>query len=639
MSFFELALKNVKGNLNHYIAYLLSNAVAVMLFYCFYAIALNEQFVELGDIHGTVKIAFSVSAIIVAVFSVVFIWFSSNFFIRTRKKEIATYSLLGMTKGQIARMFFYENLLLGLCSMVAGLAIGIMFSKLFGMLLVYVMGQTAQVEFKFVPLALETTMLVFFILFLLNALHGYSLIYRFKLVELFQADKEGEQIPKGSIPATIFAILLIAVGYYLALFQGRSIAVLAIPILLLVIPGTYILFNNAIVFLIGLMRKRKNFYYRGVNLIGISQLFFRIKGNSRMLATIATLSAVTITAVGASFTLYMSFGAIVKDRVPYSLLYKDNSIVDNTVNESLLLHPEAGVESVDHLRLLNAKVAVKAQNGQINLVTVNVMSESQYQQVVKHQQLDVVQSLPNSDTCLTDIASIVKANDIVSSAGKLTMKVGNKTWELISTGKPIHRMLNNGMSQFLTVVVTDQRFKEMSQVDPKILVTMTGIMVQHPEALAGISSLLKTSREISLISTYYDVFAPTQQFFGLLVFIGSFLGLLFFLATGSIIYFKQLMEANDDLRRYTTLRHIGVSKSEIRESVMKQLSVVFALPLIVGIMHSFFALTVLKQLLAIDILGYDLLVTAAYFALYVCYYFITVNSYTKIVMGRDLFNA
>gem|GEM_PF-2594258 len=95
--------------------------------------------------------------------------------------------------------------------------------------------------------------------------------------------------------------------------------------------------------------------------------------------------------------------------------------------------------------------------------------------------------------------------------------------------------------------------------------------------------------------------------------------------------FVQLVEANDDRRRYRTLRHIGVSKAEIRESVMKQLSVVFALPLIVGIMHSFFALTVLKQLLGIDILRYDLLVTAAYFALYVCYYLITVNSYTKIV--------
>ena len=370
--------------------YLISTTVAVMVFYSFYAIAFNKQFLALMFAHGSVAAAFITSAIIVALFSVIFIWYSNNYFIRTRKKEFGTYSLLGMTKRQIAKMIFYENFSLGLLSLLAGISLGLTFSKLFGMLLVYAMGEQANVKFQIVPQALETTAIVFLILFFVNALFGYALIYRFKLVELFRADKEGERIPKGSILATVIALLLIGSGYYLAWNHGHSIILLAVPILLLVVPGTYILFNNGIVYFIGMLRRRKSSYYRGINLISISQLLFHIKGNARMLATIATLSAVTISAVGTSFTLYMGNSDITKVRDPFSLLYHDNPVVEKAVEQWLGSNPTIGVESIDHLRLLKAKVEVHGTSGGPNTVSAYVMSESQYAQVVTHQHLDVV---------------------------------------------------------------------------------------------------------------------------------------------------------------------------------------------------------------------------------------------------------
>lgn len=63
-----------------------------------------------------------------------------------------------------------------------------------------------------------------------------------------------------------------------------------------------------------------------------------------------------------------------------------------------------------------------------------------------------------------------------------------------------------------------------------------------------------------MISSFYDVLMSNKQFFGILTYIGIFLGLVFFLATGSIIYFKQLMEASEDRQRYLTLRYIGVKQ-------------------------------------------------------------------------------
>lgn len=264
------------------------------------------------------------------------------------------------------------------------------------------MGQTAQIKFEIVPLALETTGIVFFCLFLLNALHGYSLIYRFKLVELFRADKEGERVPRGSIIVTIISLLLIVSGYYLAWTHGREFKAVAIPILLLVIPGTFMLFNNTTVFLIHLLRQRKNLFFRGVNLIGISQLLFRIKGNARMLAIIATLSAVTISTMGASLTLYLGNAEITQAKMPYSLLYQDNPAIEQAVMQYLHHHPEAGVQSVDHLNLLKATAEMSFNTNPPIPVGVYVISASQYRQAVIHQNLSSATnlSLPNNGEAL-----------------------------------------------------------------------------------------------------------------------------------------------------------------------------------------------------------------------------------------------
>ena len=64
---------------------------------------------------------------------------------------------------------------------------------------------------------------------------------------------------------------------------------------------------------------------------------------------------------------------------------------------------------------------------------------------------------------------------------------------------------------------------------------------------------------------------------------GLFLGLVFLLATGSIIYFKQLTEASADRDRYVVLRKVGVTKQEMKKAIAKQVSFIFTIPLVIGI--------------------------------------------------------
>ncbi|MFI2132526.1 FtsX-like permease family protein [Lysinibacillus fusiformis] len=131
----------------------------------------------------------------------------------------------------------------------------------------------------------------------------------------------------------------------------------------------------------------------------------------------------------------------------------------------------------------------------------------------------------------------------------------------------------------------------------------------------------------SVPQSYEDSIATV----GALLFVGSFLGLVFLAATGSIIYFKILTEAEEDQAKYAILNKIGVNSKQILKTVAGQVAVIFSAPLIVGIVHSAFALLAFSQLFGMNITKPVILWMIAYSAIYFIYYIFTVRSFYKIV--------
>ena len=146
-------------------------------------------------------------------FVAIFIWYSNSFF----TKEIALYSLLGVPKRQIGTMLFYENLIIGIIALIIGMSIGALLSKVFSMLLLKVMQLSTTISFSFSLEAIIHTTLVFTIIILITSFHGYSIIYKFKLIELLQAERQSELIPKGSIWTALLGIILVIASYWFAL--------------------------------------------------------------------------------------------------------------------------------------------------------------------------------------------------------------------------------------------------------------------------------------------------------------------------------------------------------------------------------------------------------------------------------------
>jgi putative ABC transport system permease protein len=194
------------------------------------------------------------------------------------------------------------------------------------------------------------------------------------------------------------------------------------------------------------------------------------------------------------------------------------------------------------------------------------------------------------------------------------------------------------------VVVRDEVYNKCCNADN--LYRIKGYITDNKkdsEELTGeldklLSKKLAQNGEGVKFSSYYSRYRAGLMFSGLIIFLGAFLGLLFLVATGSIIFFKQLSEANDDKDRYKILRNIGVTKKEIRISISKQIFVVFALPLGVGIMHSLVASTLLSKMIKIDLTLPIILTVSAYSAIYMIYYFLTASSYYNIVNANGKYS-
>ncbi|UYO02810.1 ABC transporter permease [Paenibacillus sp. PSB04] len=639
MTLFNIAGKNIRNNFKHYFLYFASMIFSIVIYFTFVSLKYDHTIQSASEGSDKINSAFSGAAVVLIIFVAIFIWYSNSFFTRKRKKEVGLYSLLGVRKKQIGRMLFYENFLMGVLALLVGIALGAVLSRFFVMLLMNVMGYDAMPNFAISPAAVLNTITVFLIITLITSVQGYRLIYRFKLIELFRADQEREKEPRSSVWIALLSVLLVGFGYWLALQNmltsqaWKTIGVLVTPLVILVsvILGTYLLFNTLTVTLLKLARKRKRSYWRGLNLIGTSQLLYRMKGNARTLTIIAVLSATTLTAVGTAYSLYYNNRINVALANPNSYMFiGGDKATDNKADQAIEQAPGHKVIYHESIPLLevDADTTGLGQTDGSNDQTFTVMSNHTFNKLAKLQGRDEVLSLQGSDAAALEPGYMKGISPAYE--GSTIVLTGKGIHEQIHfTELKTYSVLNLG-TVYSTLVVSDDLFASLQHKAKSLTVQAYEITHQDKakELTKQLSSILP---ETAGLASFFNDYARGMESTGLMIFMGGFLGLVFLAATGSIIYFKQLTEASSDKARYLILHKIGVKKSEIRKSVAKQVLFVFALPLAAGIAHCAVALSALSNLMMTSLVVPVVSCMGIYICIYLVYYFLTVNSYYKIV--------
>lgn len=180
------------------------------------------------------------------------------------------------------------------------------------------------------------------------------------------------------------------------------------------------------------------------------------------------------------------------------------------------------------------------------------------------------------------------------------------------------------------LVVQDSLFNKLQR--GKAISTVSGFIVEGN----GNAELTKNLANILSVEAKLQSFEETSQSElqdgAVLLFASIFLGVVFILATGCILYFKQITEAMAERPAYGMLKKIGLTKKEARESVRKQVGAIFLMPLLLAICHTFFAFLSLMGFTGMFEYSIPLLGSiGVYIIIYFGYYTLTVRSYTNTV--------
>lgn len=645
MTLFDLAKKNIRHNFVHYFLYFASMIFSIMIYFTFLVLSKDPSVVARIDQSSKLSTAFSSSSVILLIFVAIFILYSNNFFTRKRKKEIGLYSLLGLRKKEIGRMLFYENFIMGLGALVVGILAGTLLSKIFVTILLNLINLDSIGGFAFSWEAVIQTSIVFVIITLFTSFSGYRIIYRTTLLDLFHSEAKREKSPKPSFILALLSIVLIGLGYVIAgqplesknsIWVQLGFSIGALVILASVIIGTALFITFFLPYLLTKLRNNKRIFYKGSNIISTSQLTFRISSNAKTLIIISILSATTLSAIGTISSIYYQANTSADTSSPSSFEYLVPK--NNATNKEIIKTAESDSEHPVEFKQKSNYLIVKAEGTRPDFVEYDindgfpVMSETDYNSLVKKQ------GTPEKTAKLKENEAQMVLSVTYDERARKEM-IGEK-YTLKSTNKPTVEIksvvVNSPIASVAgLLVLPDKQVAQLTSDQTIPSQAVESITIQNPKQAHGLDKKMQAvvpedSHLISYTNTYQQIITVT----GVLLFIGMFIGFVFLAATGSIIYFKQLTEAYNDIGTFDILKKIGLNRKDIRKILAKQLLVVFLIPLVIGILHSSFALIGLSHMLALDLTLPVVISTGVYTLMYIVYYFVTLNSYTNIVFGK-----
>ncbi|RHW35698.1 ABC transporter permease [Neobacillus notoginsengisoli] len=636
LTLIELTKRNIRKNSRAYLVYFYPMVFSVMIYFTFVSLQYNREIVDGAKTLGKIGPAFMAASVFLMVFSALFIFYSNSFFMKKRKKEIALYSLFGMTKGKAGRMLFYENALVGAGALLVGIGLGAILSKLFAMVLVKLMGMKVVAGFSLSPAAAIQTVLVFFLIIAVTSGYNARMIYTSTLQELFRAEKKAEQKPQASTIMSFVSILMIGGGYWIIL-QSASSSLWSsfawqklLGSIVLLIIGTYLFIRAFLIFLLRFIARKEKFFYKGSNMLSLTNLLYRIKGNMMVLAVLSLLTTFALFLMGTTWSFYANLNQVSEQNFPHSFLYT----IPNKEAEKEIKSLFAKRKDIRYgMKLETVKLAA----GPDFLekfppdYPVLLIPESSFKKLAGNMGKKDVEFTEGEAVSFYD-GTLNRSHDPYT--GKSLQLPGGET---VTVGSYEPYSLLNQIIFAFPLVVKDSVYEKAKQAGGQVenlQIYKLGREKETKKLNDSIEEVLfsHTEKEVDVIwSSFYKQYEQGMETYGILIFISGFLGLVFLTATGSVLYYRMLSEAEADKPRYQILKKIGLSSKEMKRTIRFQTMFVFSVPLVIAILHSSVLMTALARFAGIAMSGAFALVLGMYMLLFFGYFYYTSTRFYKLV--------
>ncbi len=673
----QLAWDGIRKNKRLYFPYILTGSMMVMMYYILSYLIESPAVDEMKGA-SVLSTVLPLACIVIAVFSLLLLFYSNSFLIRQRYREFGLYNILGMDKRNISKIMVWESIFVFAIVMAVGLVAGIALSKIAELVLLNLLKMDINFDLHLGALTLMQTPLVFGGIYFVLLVNSLIKVKHAKPLALMQSSRVGEHIPKGAWFFGLLGAICLGLAYYLAVNIDEPLTALVwfFIAVLLVIVGTYLLLISGSVAFCKLLQKNKNYYYKPNHFVSVSSMVYRMKRNGAGLASICILLTMVLVMISSTTSLYFGGEDSIQKMYP------------NNVNISTTFH---GIEGIgdDNLDVLRGMIKETA---------------GEDVKLIEYRSCDVP-GLFTDDGIIIDsenhtgfdmttydnvgYLSVVSLNDYNRLMGENRTLDEKECLIYCERLNYRHNTFTMEYSETYTVKEHLKNFKVDADRN-KIIVPTMFLVVKDIDAFTApvrthtddaVDSMITyrwqcgidtetVEEEAKLASTLYEKFRTHQieqnelidqggmlysvsiqsreeertsfyDMYGSLFFLGIMLSIVFLLAAVLIIYFKQISEGYEDYSRFEIMQKVGMTKRDIKKSINSQMLTVFFLPLLLAGVHLAFAfpfVTKIFRLFAFDNLVLSILVNVACFAVfgifYAIVYKITSNIYYAIVSGR-----
>lgn len=644
---FKISLKNIRKSLKDYTVYFFTLILGVAIFYVFNAIDSQSVMLDVRanvmDIIKLMNDMLSGVSVFVSCILGFLIIYASRFLIKRRNKEFGIYLTLGMSKRKISAILFFETLLIGIVSLVAGLVIGTILSQ-FMSVIVANMFDADMTKFKFIfsMKACVKTLIYFAIMYVLVMIFNTFSISRCKLIDLLNAGKKTEKVTmKNPVVCTIVFVIGVGILSYAYWMVTRGVRTLntfdkiGIPIALGCV-ATFLIFWSVSGFMIRIFTSIKSVYYKGVNSFVLRQFCSKINTTVFSTTVICIMLFITISVLSAALSMKDSLSKDLDSMCPVDV---------QLAKYSYDAMSEAYATSQD----MNEKDREMLEDSKLSIIeTLNNSgfdAQKYFKDVAEYNVyntgLTVKDTLGDINTddyqfiadTIMPVMTIGDYNSVARLYGNSTYELNDDEYIIVADYKNMVMIRNQALKKGITLSVNGKEYKPryneckdgfvhigVQNMNDGILVVPDNAVKLQQVRNMGLSAdyradtkeerysietqldnLMKNiSFQTSFISwnSRIDLAESSVGLGALVTFIALYLGIIFLISSAAILALRELSDSADNKERYGMLRKLGVDERMIDMALFKQIGIFFAFPLILALIHSVFGIKFINIILA-----------------------------------------
>lgn len=656
----NLAWTGIKKNKKYYVPYIIVGVMMVMMFYLMNFMNASPLIRNLKG-GQTIAMVFGFGTMVIAVFALIYLFYTNSFLVKIRNREYGLYSILGMNKRNIICVNALDSVIVFGIVIIWGLFCGLSFSKLVELCLCRSIEQPVSFGFTIDYNALENTIAVFLSIYTILFVNSICRVSITKALDLLHDTSFGEKDHKGNALVALTGLILLLLAYYEAITIKNpvlAISVFSIAVVMVII-ATYMLFIAGSVALCKILQKNKKYYYSSPShFISTSTMRFRMKRNGAGLASICILMTMVIVMMSLTVTMHMGMDDAVNRAFSTDLIANVSLMENAEENEKI----ESAVDSYFRNNITNMK---DVQSFPYLMYQLGMYSDAGYKPDTELGMFnnfymideDTYRRIYHEDISLDDHTCLVLSAE---KKEYQTFTFDDTTWNVQKNiqKQPLSSGVEVNLNEPVTLVIKDfSPFVEKAMQDSNSSMYYyhyTANFQNNSKMNATLEGFSDAYRNVidenELGGRMYSYSFSTKeetrkdyvQLFGGILVMCALLSILFLVSAVMILYYKQISEGFEDQKRFAILKKVGMTKKEIRNVVNSQVLFMFFMPLVVAVIHLCAAFPMLHKILilmTLNNLTLSLIVTGIVVVVFAMFYAIvyklTSNAYFSIVNASE----